>query len=382
VHLIFFATIATMRRKTLCATYTCGLTAALFAAIPASADRIVLRNLTVISDKTVASFDEDGIRFAEGGGVAWDEVERGTVAADKQLAFDKMLQELGEHLYRIRQRLGVEDYQGLLPHAEAVYPRYRQRRSETAYLVCQAVMWGRLADRRREEALEPYLRCYELLRAAQGKPLKLPGDRTLQVDLETGLSPELLPVWFDTQAAAKVLDEAFQTISQMAKPLPEATRVYYATLALAAGDDAKAMSVLRGFAPASPAVEQLRDVALAQREVIAGQSGAAIANLETKLEGFSPVAKPVALYWIGRAKITAANERTRQDGMLQLLRIAAVYGDQHPELAAAGLFHTMEGLANTSGAAQSAAVRKELLDRYGQTYYAARAKEQPTGKQK
>jgi hypothetical protein len=369
-----------MRRTIPTAILAGGLLTVLFAAIPALADRIVLRNLTVISDKTVASFDEDGIRFAEGGGVAWDEVERGTVAADKQAAFDTMLKDLGEHLYRIRQRLGVEDYQGLLAHAEAVYPRYRQRQSETAYLVCQAVMWGRLAQRRREEALEPYLHCYELLRAAQGKPLKLPGERTLQVDLETGLSPELLPVWFDSQAAAKVLDEVFQTISKMNKPLPDGARVYYATLALAAGDDAKAMSVLRGFAPASPAVEQLREIALAQREVAAGQSAAAVANVESKLNQLSPIAKPVALYWIGRAKIIAADERTRQEGMLQLLRIAAVYGEQHPELAAAGLFHTMEGLAATSGAAQSAAVRKELLDRYGQTYYAARAKEQPAEK--
>jgi hypothetical protein len=191
-------------------------------ALPARADRIVLRNLTIIGDKTVASFDEDGIRFAEGGAVTWDEVERGTVAPGKQAEFDKMLQELGEPLYRIRQRLAVEDYQGLLPQAEALYPRYRQRRSETAYLVCQGVMWGRIADRRREEALDPYLRCFELLRAAQGNTVKLPGERRLQVDLESGLTPELLPVWFDRAAAAKVLDEVFQTIAQMSKPLRDA----------------------------------------------------------------------------------------------------------------------------------------------------------------
>jgi hypothetical protein len=138
-------------------------------AAPACADRIVLRNLTVISDKTVAAFDEDGVRLAGGGVVTWDEIERATVAADKQAAFDAMLAELGTHLYRIRQRLTVGDYEGLLSHAEAVYPRYRTRRSETAYMVCQAVMWGRLAARRREEAVEPYWRCYELLRRAQGE---------------------------------------------------------------------------------------------------------------------------------------------------------------------------------------------------------------------
>lgn len=349
---------------------------AVLAATPARADRIVLRNLNVITDKTVAAFDEDGIRFAEGGAVAWDEIERGSVAADKQAAFDAMLKDLGEHLYRIRQRLTVEDYEGLLPHAEAVYPRYRSRRSETAYMVCQAVMWGRLAARRREEAVEPYWRCFEMLRRAQGQPINLPGERRLQFDAETGFTPELLPVWFDSEAAKRVLDDVFQAVSQLSKPLPEATRIYYATLAFAAGDDQKGAAVLQGFTPANPAIRQLRDAALAQREAAAGRIGNAVANLENNLETFLPAVKPVALYWVGRAKIAAADERTRQHGMLQLLRIAAVYGDQNPELAGAGLYHTMDALAKANRAAQSIAVRKELLERYGQTYYAARVKDQ------
>jgi hypothetical protein len=198
--------------------------------------------------------------------------------------------------------------------------------------------------------------------------------------METGLSPELLPVWFDADAAKRVLDEVFQAAAQLSKPLPEATRIYYGTLALTAGDEQKAMAVLRGFTPASPVMLQLRDAALAQQEALAGQFGAAVANVESNLEAYSPLAKPVALYWIGRARLASADQRTRQEGMLQLLRIAAVYGDQHPELAAAGLFYTMEALNQANAAAQGVAVRKELLERYGQTYFAAQAKEQTGAK--
>ncbi|MBW3597443.1 MAG: hypothetical protein KY475_09230, partial [Planctomycetes bacterium] len=209
----------------------------LWAAAPAYADRIILRNLTVISDKTVTAFDEDGVRLSDGGVIRWDEIERATVAPDKQAAFDAMLSELGTHLYRIRQRLSVGDYKGLLSHAEAVYPRYQQRRSETAYMVCQAVMWGRLAVNRREEAIEPYWRCFELLRRAGGNSIDLPGDRRLQFDPETGVTSELLPVWFDADAAGKVLDDVLNAAAQLSKPLPEATRIYYGTLALAAGEN-------------------------------------------------------------------------------------------------------------------------------------------------
>ena len=51
---------------------------------------------------------------------------------------------------------------GLLPHAEALEARYAGRRSETAYMVFQALMWSRLAVGRREAALAPYLRCFDL----------------------------------------------------------------------------------------------------------------------------------------------------------------------------------------------------------------------------
>jgi hypothetical protein len=346
------------------------------AASPLFADRLVLRNLNVISDKTVTAFDEDGVRFSEGGNVSWDEIERGTVAPDKQAAFDQMLNELGTHLYRIRQRLAVEDYEGLLSHAEAVYPRYRQRRSATAYMVCQAVMWGRIAAHRREEAVEPYWRCFELLRVAKGKPVVLPGERRLQVDLDTGVTPELLPVWFDVDASKKVLDDVYQVMTQLSKPLPEAARIYFGTLALTAGDDERAASVLRGFTPTHPVIQQLRDAALAQREVQLGQAGGAVTNLENNLSTYSALSKPVALYWIGRAQVASGDERIRQEGMLQLLRIAAVFGDKFPELAAAGLYHTMRALGDGNASAPSAAVRKELLDRYGHTFHAALVKGQ------
>ena len=86
----------------------------------AAADRIVLRNLTIISDKKVELFNEDGVRLDDGSTVTWDQIERISVAPGMQKAADRMLADLGIHLYRIRTRLKVGDYEGLLPHAEAI----------------------------------------------------------------------------------------------------------------------------------------------------------------------------------------------------------------------------------------------------------------------
>src|SRR3954452_18917817 len=150
-----------------------------------AADRLILRDLDIITDRTVTALDEDGLqldRAREGGGdrVTWDEVERGRVAMD-QPRFDKLLAELGTPLYRIRQRLKVGDYEAAGEPAELLYPRFAERKSQTAYLVCQATMGARVARAKREAAVEPYLHCYELLRSKAAVVDKLPGNRPLQV---------------------------------------------------------------------------------------------------------------------------------------------------------------------------------------------------------
>src|SRR4051812_3895715 len=72
----------------------------------AAEDRIVLRNIQVITGKTVVAFDEDGVRLSgtPPQSLGWDEIESGRVAAD-QARFDALLKKLGDPLYRIRLRL-------------------------------------------------------------------------------------------------------------------------------------------------------------------------------------------------------------------------------------------------------------------------------------
>src|SRR4051794_28875506 len=87
--------------------------ACLLAATADSADRLILRNLDIITDRTVTALDEDGLildaaRANGSNRITWDEVERGKVAFDPT-RFDALLAELGPPLYRIRQRLKIGD---------------------------------------------------------------------------------------------------------------------------------------------------------------------------------------------------------------------------------------------------------------------------------
>src|SRR5262245_62916162 len=131
-----------------------GLLVAVLAPAAGAADRIRLRNLTVITKK-VERFDEDGIQLeGTAAPLTWDQVEAGTVDANQE-RFDKLLKDLGDPLFRIRKRMQDGSHKDLLEDAEKVFPQFAGRRSATAYMVCQGLMWARLEAGQREAAVEP-----------------------------------------------------------------------------------------------------------------------------------------------------------------------------------------------------------------------------------
>ena len=342
---------------------------------PVSADRIILRNLQVLSDRRVVGFDEDGLRLDDGMLVSWEQVERARVSPDHQAAFDRMLSDLGNHLYRLHQRLAVGDYRGFLEHAEALYPRYVGRGSEAAYVVFQSLMWGRLAAGQREAAVEPYVRALDYLLQRKSAEVRLPGRRRLSYDRQTGMTAELLPVWFDVQACRTVLPGVLRAVGEMAEPRPEGMRIYYGTLALEAGQWEEARRVLAGVQGEPAKMAELLTIAVAQGEVLLGNSGEALRRLEVTRDRLAPENRPLALYWLGRSRLSDSDSDIRRVGMLQLLELPALYGDVHPELAAAGLYHTLSAFARDGDAAARASLRRELLNHYKQTYHAEQVRQ-------
>jgi hypothetical protein len=348
----------------------------LFFLAPAlAADRLILRNLEIITDRAVLSLDEDGIvlNAAGPGGsdrLMWSQIERGKIALDQQ-RFDQLLGELGLPLYRIGQRLKVGDYEALAEPAELLYPRFSQRKSQTAYLVCQATMWSRLAAGRREEAVEPYLRCFELLRSGAARSASLPGSRRLQADPATAVSPELVPVWFDAAAASSALPGLQEVIRAMSQPRPQGVYIYYVSLALAAGDQAEAERVMGSLRGESAAIAAWRDLLSAQQEMIAGAPGAAVRRLRTASGELPQAGHLAALYWLGLADAQSSDETACRDGILALLTLPAAYGDEQPELAAAGLYHAAAALAKLKDERGAAALRNELTTRYAGTRHAS-----------
>ena len=338
-----------------------------------AADRIALRDAKVIADRSVVGFDEDGVRLDGAKAprlLGWDEIESARVAQRDQARFDKMLKDLGEPLFRLRRRLKTGDSRDYGPFAETLHPRFVGRRSPTAQMVSLAAMRARLASGRRESALEPYLRCLELVRSGIAAPESAVAP--LRCNPVNGFSPELPAVWFDAQAAKAALPGARKAIEGMTKPVPEGVFVYAAALACAAGDEASADFWIQSIRSDDRAVRVGLKIVQAQREAMTGRPGAAIQSLTAELDLIPDVEKPAACYWIGRSLAARSDNRERLQGVLMLLRLPAQHGEQAPDLAAAGLHEAAAVLEASGDAPGAASLRNELLVHYGASYHAAR----------
>ncbi|PHS11265.1 MAG: hypothetical protein COA78_10165 [Blastopirellula sp.] len=342
----------------------------------AKADRIILRNLKILNGVTVTAFDEDGVKIAGQGIVTWDEIERGTVAADKQAGFDRLKLELGTPLYRIRQRLTVGDYSGLVEEAEKLLPRYRSRSSQSAYMVVQALMWGRLADNRREEAVEAYLLCFDQLRNNKSYYEKLPGPRKLNYDATSGFTSEIVPVFFDKEAAKKILPKIRTTAQSMKAPIPQAALIYYVTIALAAEDVAAADNLLANVKDTPAITGQWKTLCEAQKHVLAKEYELAEIILAGQVYSMHQFNRPAAHYWLGTARILGSDPNKVERGALDLLIIPATQGDKSSELSAAALHRAMQAYQRLKQPGNLASVRKELLSKFSGTFHATQLKKQ------
>ncbi len=349
------------------------ITWAIVALPAAAADRLILRDLTILNDRKVVSFDEDGVRLDDESLITWDRIERGTVASDKQAAFDRLRDEIGQPLFRLRLRLKVGDDLGLVEPAEALAERFAQRDSASAYLVNRALMRGRIVGGRREAAVEPYLRCLAYVWNQPGGRPELSIEQRMRIDPQTGLTSELVPVWFDLAAAKAALPGVRQAAARMPEPRPDALRIYFASLLAAVGEGPTAERAIAGIGAQETAPDAIaqatswRDTLRVAVDVQAAADGPSVDQLETRLDALSPLCRSVALYWIGVARLRSSQAEKQLDGVLYLLHLPATLETQQPELAAQAIVAAIGALEKLDDRAGAAALRRELATRYART---------------
>jgi len=340
------------------------------------ADRVILRNLDIISDTAITSVDDDGLKLAGGRFIGWDEVERATTISPRpsgegpgarvaQEQIDERLKTLGEPLYRIRARLKVGDSTGLLKFAEPLADRFSASQGRSAALVHTALYRGLVEAGRYEEAVAPLLAASDGVARGFAKGFDGAIERALELDPATGLAADLPPLFFDKEAAQKSLPIAFEVIRQMKAPLPASARLYYAGLLIVAGQPEKAPGALNGL-PWNDALTPWREVLLAGGEIATKESERAIGRLLPRVAGFPPPARALAYYYLG----TAQDDPPRD--VLWLLHIPAAHATTYPHVTAMAIYQASEKLAERGDAAAAQSLRQELRTQYPATHAAKR----------
>lgn len=347
----------------------------LLIALPTRAeDVIVVRPKLPLRDKKVEGFDVDGVRLSGGTVLAWEEIESGRLDRD-QARFDQLLRSQGEPMFRLSRALRVSDYRAAVEPAEQLAASYAGRRSKAAYLVHQGLMWGRLAEGRREEAVEPYLTCLEILRQAKERPSP-PGPRRLQFDAGSGLTADLPAIFFNADAARAALPRVQKARAALTAPVPTGLGLFATALALAAGDLEAAEAELARVGDDARDVAELRRVLAARLDVARGRAHLAVPVLETVVtNGLEPM-RPLARYCLGQARVASAQVDERRDGVIDLLHVPALHGETQPDLSAAALdlaARTLDVLSDP----EAELLRKELLVRFPNAYHAARLRDLP-----
>jgi hypothetical protein len=339
-------------------------------ALPA-ADRILLRNLEILRDCEVVSFDADGLILAaerSSGGklVTWDEVETLQLTV-KQAEANQLLAEIGPALFAIQRRLTTGDDEALRAPAEQLWPLFRERQGKSACLVALALMWGRLAHGAREQAVEPWFKAYDLLRNRALKLSEIPGKRKVLLDAATAIHWELEPVWFDTAAAKKALPLVDKCVAQMTEPVPEGAKLYLASLALAAGEMTTAEALLDETYQQAKS-KTLQQILLLQQACLLGKPAASRSEFEATLASVPKDMQPLALYWLGQSYLVGAADSTQpEEALVMLLRIPALHARHSPDLAAAALFTTLEHYRQDRKL--TARLQQELVEKFPFTFH-------------
>jgi hypothetical protein len=270
------------------------------------------------------------------------------------------VREVGEPLFRIRRRLAARDYGSLQPFADrlAAVAETHEPRGSTLYMARAAQLQYELQQSRREWAVVPLM---DLYRLRAGRPELSAADEAagLRFD-EEGICENLLPVWFDYDAA----QQAFKALDNEADAGP-AAEAYRITLAIAARNSEAAEG--RRASPWEP-------LYFAQSALLAEKPAEAADRLDPSTHADSAARHAIALYYYGIARrdlATASGAKADRAWMLSLLEVPANYEDRFPELAAAAIYAVVTGDEDR----ESESIRRlqeQLTGRYRDTVFGQR----------
>lgn len=327
---------------------------------------VVLRDLTLISDRTINSFDQNAVRLSDGSELSWDQILRGHVAVDQQGKFDRYVRDIGLPLFQMKQRIRLRDWTRLNEIADLLFVQYSGEDSTIGKTVCLASAKGKLETGERAAAVLPFLMATVKQSTLSDETL---GAMGYQPDeLEIGVSVQLLPVWFDLDLA-KVQRQALMAFAaELGDKFPEGGFVYLASFSLALEEFEEAKRFANQISGSHETLLQWRQLLLSE------------VDRRTRVDlhrvnRFQVDAKtPAEVRAASRYFDAIAAEKSMQEGnplpvLLEHMKVAALWGEQFPNLSSAAMYRAVRLAKSAEMSKEAETISKELLSRYSKSYH-------------
>ncbi len=358
--------------------------------VASAQEPIVLRDLSLVRDASIADFDDQGVQLTDGRRLGWDQILKAQVVSSRQTEFDQFIERIGLPLFRLKARIQNRDWAGIREIAEPMYKALGITDlkgfdpDHATYLICVATMKGRINRGDRCGAVLPFLQAAIIQRAAavngntEFKAL-LPAE-----DVERMLSSEILPIWFDPL----LVEDPFKSLSGSFVPTAATDQigavVYLLSMAITLKRTQLSQDLLRLMESQGPEWEGWKRVMQAQFKVSQGDFPAANRLLKNKQRDLTGPTEALALYLNSSSYFVSpgsavANKTVNsisrsEDGcanaMLDLLQIPAAYGDRFPALAAAAIYQSAQMAESLGWSQENRLLTQELLLKFPNSFHA------------
>ena len=328
----------------------------------AAQESVVLRDMSILKNQSVARFTEDFVELSDGRKLTWDQVYSAKLSDEK---FQKWHSSLSLPLYRMKHRVAAGDFSGALKPANQLRKIFNKKRDTESFAVVSATrILGQIQASRREQAV---LTLSELLDSpyATIEPEKSRFAKTfqrlrLQCDVKSGYCRQLTPIFFD-QAAAR------STLSQFPKPSETQREYYYVYLAAlsdCAGDARRKNELTKKLEDEYP---NSKWISLFRNEI---KSQAQLDAVEHQsLRRSLPSLWAIRQYRVGLIQLADENLPVQQSGAVNLLKVPALLGTEFPELSAACLHQVATWYEKQKSSRQSLALKKEIATYFPATQF-------------
>ena len=317
-------------------------------------DRVELRDGAPAVQGHIRTINDDGVTIEVEGAsirtISWDRI-RDISPPHKQADMAALL-DLSLNLWRGRTRVERGDFELAESIFAENYGRLLGERSETALVVMEGYLRCLLARGANNAAVIPALEVARLRQAG----VTTESYRALPAvyDSATALCPYVPPFWVPTATLPKLVRQ-LNTYDAHNDAIVEAIADAYRTAAQAQAGGKPSETVVKSSSDHA-GVRLMRSVLN-----VDPRNEAELVKMSTAI---GPWAEAWARYGLGQAQLASDLETTRQEGLLNLLRVPAQWGQSQPYLSGLALAEVNKSLAETGRVEDADAVRAELQRAY------------------